>query len=278
VLFRSARIIGEKLCDDFLIEPRHRGDSAALAETSERIRSLLWHCRRNGVRAGFDFWMPGIPASVKPNERGTFIRDQLVALAGNDFDFIGIYEEMCLVKPDVWPLVGEAARAIQAAPPRPTPLSDAAEVPHLARNLLSADKGGNAWSLASGKPPATVTELIDGDDSSHSSVTFETWPVVLELTPERSARVNRVVLKGGNLNWKNQCAPEDVKVEGHIDGTWHTLAEVRDAATRNRHDNALPQVCPFEPVTVDKLRVTVARGSDAGRRYLVLREIEAYLE
>ena len=107
---------------------------------------------------------------------------------------------------------------------------------------------------------------------------FDAWPVTVELLPPKPARVNTVVLKGGNLSWQNQCAPEDLKVEGLAGGTWRPLAEVRDAATRSKHDNAVPLVFRFEAVTVEKLRVTVTRSSDAGKRFLVLREIEAFLE
>jgi len=151
-------------------------------------------------------------------------------------------------------------------------------VPRRLRNVLAEDKGGSACETGSGKGTEYVTELIDGDDSTHSSITFEHWPVVIELAPARPSPVNRVALKGGNLSWKNQCAPEDVKVEGRVNGVWQVLADVRDAATRRGHTNAAPLVCAFEPVTVERLRVTVTRGSDAGKRFLVLREIEAYHE
>ncbi|HNX33339.1 MAG TPA: hypothetical protein PKM57_01840 [Kiritimatiellia bacterium] len=270
------KIVSEKLCDDVLIEPRHRGDSVQLVRDSERIRALLWLCRRNGVRAGFDFWLPGVPAEVKPAERGVFMREQLSGLARAGFDFLGVYEEMCLVKPNMWPRLGEARRAILAAPPGAVAAPD--EVPRRLRNVLSVDKGGSAYEVGLEKGPGPVTELIDGDDSHHSSVTFETKPVVIELVPAQPARMNRVVLKGGNLSWKNQCAPEDFTVEGRVGGVWRRLADVRDAATRNRHDNTVPVVCRFEPAMIEKLRVTVTRSSDAGKRFLVLREVEAFVE
>ena len=270
------RLIEERLCEDFLIEPRHRGDSVQLVRDSERIRALLWLCRRNGVRAGFDFWIPGLPAEVKPAGRGVYMRDRLIDLAQAGFDYLGVYEEMCLVKPNVWPMLGEARRAILAAPPPKT--AEPGARPRRLRNVLAVDKGGSACETGSGKETEFVTELIDGDDSTHSSVTFEHWPVTIELAPARPAAVNRVALKGGNLSWKNQCAPEDVKVEGRVNGAWQVLADVRDAATRRGHTNAVPLVCAFEPVTVERLRVTVTRGSDIGKRFLVLREIEAYHE
>ena len=163
------------------------------------------------------------------------------------------------------------------APPREA--GARAPAPRLLRNLASVEKGGNACSLAAGGAPAPVIELIDDDDADHSSVVFDAWPVLVELELPKPARVNTVALKGGNLSWKNQCAPEDVEVEGLLaDGAWRTLASVRDAATRNRHDNAEPLVLRFGAVTVAKLRVKVTRGSDAGKRFLVLREVEAFLE
>lgn len=270
------KIVSEKLCDDLLIEPRYHGDSAALLKKSERIQSLIWHSRQSGVCVGFDFWLPGVPAEVKPAERGAFMRNQLLALSREDLDFVGVYEEMCLVKPDLWPVLGDVSRAIAAAPPRTAP--SFAPAPPLARNVLSADTGGSACSLGASGTATTAMELIDGDDSSHSSVVFEDWPVVVECAPSRPTRINRIALRGGNLSWKNQCAPEDFTVEGRVGGAWRQLADMRDAATRNKHDNALPVVCRFEPVTVDKLRVTVTRSSDVGKRFLVLREIEAFLE
>lgn len=270
------KIISDKLCEDFLIEPRIRGDSVEEVQKSERIQSLIWHCHQNGIRVGFDFWLPGAPTGDKAKGLGTIMRDQLLTLSRENVDFLGIYEEMCLEKPNLWPAVGETARAIRDAPPRE--IKARISVPQLARNLLSVDKDGNACSVRSGHFPTSAIELIDGDETSNSSVVFETWPVTVELVPRLPARVNTVVLKGGNLSWKNQCAPEDFMVEGFVGGTWRQLAEVKDAATRNKQDNAVPLVCRFAPVVIDKLRVTVTRSSDSGKRFLVLREIEAFLE
>ena len=270
------RVIAEKLCDDFLIEPRVHGDSAELIRSSERIRALTWLCRQNSVRVGFDHWLPGAFGSVPPAGRGAALRGQLLALSREDVDFIGVYEEMCLVKPDLWPVLGEVSRAIAAAPARA--LSAAAPPPRSLRSVLAAEKGGRALSLQTNRVPEAVTELIDGDASSNSSVVFETWPVVLEMSPQRPEQVNTVAVSGGHLGWKNQCAPEDITIEGLSHGTWQTLASERDVATRNRHDNARPSFFRFTAVKVDKLRITVTRGSDAGKRYLVLREIEAYYE
>ena len=268
------RMIEEKLCDGFLIEPRIHGDSVELIRTSERIRSLIGQCRQNGVQVGFDYWLPGVFGLVKPAEQGETLRRQLLALSQENVDFIGIYEEMCLEKPNLWPAVGDAFRAIQAAPPRK--VSDGAFVPRRARNILSVDKGGSAYSLMTNGTVMAATELIDGDESSNSSVLIETWPAQIELVPQHPVQVNTLVLIGGHLGWKNQCAPEDFLVEGLVSGVWRQLAEVKDAATRQRHDNTLPVMCRFEPVVAEKLRVTVTRSSDSGKRFLVLREIEAY--
>jgi hypothetical protein len=268
------RIIEEKLCDGFLIEPRIHGDSVELIRTSERIRSLIGQCRQNGVRVGFDHWLPGAFGKVAPVGRGAALRDQVLALSREPVDFIGIYEEMCLVKPDLWPMLGEASRAIRDAPQRKVP--DGAFVPLRARNILSVDKGGSAYSLMTNGTVMAATELIDGDESSNSSVLIETWPAQMELIPQHPVQVNTLVLIGGHLGWKNQCAPEDFVVEGLVSGAWRQLVEVKGAATRNRHDNTLPVMCRFVPVVVEKLRVTVTRSSDSGKRFLVLREIEAY--
>ncbi len=270
------KIIANRLCEDFLIEPRIRGETLEPFRTSARIRSLIWQCRQNNVRVGFDFYLAGAFGTVKPELIGPFMRDQLLALSRENLDFIGIYEEMCLEKPNLWPAVGEAARAIREAPQRDITVS--APVSRIALNVVSVDRGGSVYSLLSGHPPKAVTEIIDDELTSNSSVVFETWPVTLELVPQRPSRVNTVFLHGGNLSWKNQCAPEDLTLEGLVDGTWRQLADVKDAASRNKHNNTLPLLLRFDPVTVAKLRVTVTRGSDTGKRYLVLREIEAFLE
>ncbi|MDD2599317.1 MAG: hypothetical protein PHO37_08845 [Kiritimatiellae bacterium] len=272
------KIISEKLCDDFLIEPRIHGDSFDVYKKSERMQSLVCECRQNDIDVGFDFWLPGAFGHLKADKavRSAFIKEQLLAFSREAFDFIGIYEEMCLLKPDYWPVIGEASRVIQAAPPRVLP--EPVFVSRLVRNLISVDKGGEARSIGIDGTITTATELIDGEDTSNSSVVFERWPVRIELVPEHVVRVNTVFLKGGHLGWENQCAPEDFKVEGLVDGAWRTLAEIKDAATRNKHDNTIPLRCCFETVDLTKLRVTVTRGSDSGKRYLVLREIEAFLE
>lgn len=270
------RVIAEKLCDDYLIEPRNHGASAELIRTSERIQSLIWLCRQNGVRVGFDHWLPGAFGKVPPAERGSALRAQLLALSRENLDFIGIYEEMCLVKPDLWPALGEVSRTIATAPARA--ISAAAPPPRPLRSVLAAETGCSALSLLTNRAPEAVTELIDGDDSSNAAAVFDAWPVVVELSPQAPERVNTVAVSGGHLGWKNQCAPEDILIEGLSHGAWWILADERDVATRNRHDNTRPRFFRFAPVKVDKLRVTVTRGSDAGKRYLVLREIEAYYE
>ena len=272
------KIITERLCEDFLIEPRIHGNSFDVYKKSERMRSLVSYCRQNDISVGFDFWLPGVFRSLRADRavRSEFIKKQLLALSGEPFDFIGIYEEMCLVRPDYWPVIGEASKAIQAAPPRKLP--EPVFVPRLVRNLLFVDKGTEARSIKTNGVFTTVTELIDGDYTSNSSVVFDTWPVVVELESKSAIQVNTVVLKGGHLGWKNQCAPEDFKVEGVVDGRWRTLYETKDSATRNKHDNTIPVKCSFESVSITKLRVNVTRGSDSGKRYLVLREVEAFLE
>jgi len=269
-------IIKEKLCDDFLIEPRIHGDSVETFEANERMRRLVALCQQNSIGVGFDFWLPGIPDTVKSADRGAFMRDQLSTLAREGIDFLGVYEEMCLIRPDLWPVLGDVSRAIQAAPS--DVFQNRMELPPQIRSVLSIFDGGRAHSIKSGTEAASVDEIIDGDDTSMSSKVFETWPVVIEATPPSPSRIDTIVLKGGHLNWKNQCAPEDLTVEALINGHRRLLATVKDAATHNRHNNALPVACQFEPVTVEKLRVTITRSSDAGKRFLVLREIEAYLK
>jgi hypothetical protein len=266
------------LCDDFLLEPRIHGNSFEVYKKSERMRSLVSYCRQYDIDVGFDFWLPGAFRSLKADRavRSAFIQQQLQMLSAEPFDFIGVYEEMCLVKPDYWSVIGEASRAIQSAPLREFP--DSVLIPRLVRNLLFVEKGGEARSIGADDSIKSVTELIDGEDTSNSSVVFDSWPVRIELTPKHAVRINTVVLKGGHLGWKNQCAPEDLKVEGLVDGRWQTLAELKDAATSNKHDNTIPVRCCFEAVSISKLRVTVMRGSDSGKRFLVLREIEAFLD
>ena len=272
------KIISQQLCDDFLIEPRIHGNSFEIYKKSERMRSLVSYCRRNDISVGFDFWLPGAFRSLKADRavRADFMKNQLLSLSGEPFDFIGIYEEMCLVRPDYWPVIGEASKAIRAAPARKLP--DPVFVPRIVRNQLFVDKGTEAWSIITNGVVKTATELIDGDDTSNSSVFFDSWPVVVELEPKHAVRINTVVLKGGNLSWRNQCAPEDFIIEGFVDGRWQKLAEKKDAATRNKHDNTIPVQCRFEAVTISKLRITATRSSDSGKRYLVLREVEAFKE
>jgi len=200
----------------------------------------------------------------------------LSTLARKGFGFLGVYEEMCLIRPDLWPVLGDVSRTIQSFPPGA--FQKRAEVPLQIRSVLSAFEGGRACSLTAETGASPVTELIDGDDSNPSSVVFEKWPVVIEAAPQSPSQVNTVVLKGGNLSWKNQCAPEDFAIEARVGGHWRLLATMKNAATDNGHNNARPVVCRFEPVRVEKLRVTFTRSSDAGKRFLVVREIEAYLK
>ncbi|MDA3927005.1 MAG: hypothetical protein PF904_20210 [Kiritimatiellae bacterium] len=161
------KIISEKLCEDFLIEPRIHGNSFDVYKKSERMRSLVSYCHQNDIDVGFDFWLPGAFGHLGADRaaRSTFIKEQLLALSSEAFDFIGIYEEMCLVKPDYWPVVGEASEAIQAAPPRKLPYP--VFVPRMVRNLMFVDKGAEARSIGTNGVITTITELIDGDDASN---------------------------------------------------------------------------------------------------------------
>ena len=109
------KIVRKKLCDDFLIEPRWSGDHVKRFAESAAVNRLVAACRRAGVGVGFDFYYASAGWTPEIKDKGAFLVEQVTGLAREDVDHIGLYEEICLH--NVWPQIGRAAKALEAAPP-----------------------------------------------------------------------------------------------------------------------------------------------------------------
>lgn len=259
------KIVREKLCDDFLIEPRWGGDHVKRFAESAAVNRLVAACRAAGVGVGFDFYYASVGRIPAIKDKGAFLVEQVTGLGREDVDYIGLYEEICLH--NVWPQIGQAAKALASAPP-PTIRTG---IPSAADGKLSLascrdvtlDDGrggvGNAVELVSGE---------DAWDGLYMSPTNAQATILFNQPIELS----EVLLYSGHLSWVNKCPIEDCAVEGLSGGSWHSLGVLANANALKGNNQDVPNVCRFARQTLEGLRVTMTRGGHP--TCLVLRAIQ----
>ena len=259
------KIVREKLCDDFLIEPRWGGDHVKRFAESAAVNRLVAACRAAGVGVGFDFYYASVGRIPAIKDKGAFLVEQVTGLGREDVDYIGLYEEICLH--NVWPQIGQAAKTLASAPP-PTIRTG---IPSAADGKLSLascrdvtlDDGrggvGNAVELVSGE---------DAWDGLYMSPTNAQATILFNQPIELS----EVLLYSGHLSWVNKCPIEDCAVEGLSGGSWHSLGVLANANALKGNNQDVPNVCRFARQTLEGLRVTMTRGGHP--TCLVLRAIQ----
>ena len=259
------KIVQEKLCDDFLIEPRWSGDHVKRFAESTAVNRIVAACRAAGAGVGFDFYYASTGWTPEIKDKGTFLVEQVTGLGREDIDYIGLYEEICLH--NVWPQIGQAAKALASAPP-PTIRSG---IPSAATGKLSLATCRDV-TLDDGRGGiGSAVELVCGEDvwdglymsptNAQATIRF-TQPIEL----------SEVIIYSGHLSWVNKCPVEDCTIEGLRGGAWHSLGAMTNANALKGNNQEVPNVCRFTQQTLEGVRVTVTRGGHP--TCLVLRAIQ----
>ena len=259
------KIVREKLCDDFLIEPRWCGDHVKRFAESAAVNRIVAACRASGVGVGFDFYYASVGRVPAIKDRGAFLVEQVTGLGCEDVDYIGLYEEICLH--NVWPQIGQAAKALASAPP-PTIRSG---IPAAADGKLSLASCRDV-TLDDGRGGVgSAVELVSGEDvwdGLYMSPTNAQATILFNQPVELS----EVLLYSGHLSWVNKCPVEDCTIEGLRGGAWRPLGALVNANALKGNNQEVPNVCRFTQQTLEGVRVTVTRGGHPS--CLVLRAIQ----
>ena len=259
------KIVRDKLCDDFLIEPRWSGDHVKRFAESAAVNRIVAACRAAGVGVGFDFYYASVGRISAIKDKGTFLIEQVTDLGCEDVDYIGLYEEICLH--NVWPQIGQAAKALASAPP-PTirtgipSATDGKLSLATCREVTLDDGRGNIGS---------AVELVSGEDSWDGIYTSPTNAQATILF-NQPIELSEVMIYSGHLSWVNKCPVEDCTVEGLRGGAWRPLGALTNANASKGNNQEVPNVCKFARQTLEGLRVTVTRGGHP--TCLVLRTIQ----
>ena len=260
------KIVREKLCDDFLIEPRWSGDHVKRFTESASVNRLVAACRASGVGVGFDFYYASVGRVPAIKDRGAFLVEQVAGLGREDVDYIGLYEEICLH--NVWPQIGQAAKALASAPP-PTIRSG---IPSAADGKLSLETCSKVILDDGRGSVAEACELVSGEnvwDGLYMSPTNAQATIFFNQPLELS----EVIIYSGHLSWVNKCPVEDCTIEGLRGGAWHSLGALTKANALKGNNQEVPNVCRFAQQNLEGLRVSVTRGGHP--TCLVLRAIQA---
>ena len=259
------KIVREKLCDDFLIEPRWCGDHVKRFAESASVNRIVAACRAAGVGVGFDFYYASVGRVPAIKDRGAFLVEQVTGLGREDVDYIGLYEEICLH--NVWPQIGQAAKALASAPP-PTIRSG---IPSAADGKLSLASCRDVTLNDGRGGVGSAVELVSGEDvwdGLYMSPTNAQATILFNQPLELS----EVILYSGHLSWVNKCPVEDCTIEGLRGGAWRPLGALTNANAVKGNNQDVPNVCRFARQTLEGVRVTVTRGGHPS--CLVLRAIQ----
>ena len=252
-LLPPEQLVRERLCDDFLIEPRWNSEHVERFANSGPVNRLVAACRAAGVGVGFDFYFASVFGDKGVKDRGAYLYDQLTGLGKEDVDYLGIYEEVCIH--GVWPQIGRAAKALESAPP-PTPRKCAAAD---AVGVLSADVCAEV-ALDDGRGHhMNGDELICGEpvwDGIYTSPTNTR----LTVTFSGPLELSEIDLYSGHLWWKNKCPVEDFVLEGLSGGEWRKLVEMANANAAKGGDQSVPNICRFPRQKLEGFRLAVTRG------------------
>ncbi len=263
------KIVEDRLCDEFLIEPRWRdGRHLEHFVDEDNARWLVNLCRKAGIGVGLDFFYTAVRKNWPAEQRGDELYRQLTGLARENLDFLGIYEEVNI--DSVWPDIARTARAIAHMPPRESFPPYAVEPV----NLITPESCSEI-SLADGKGATSCPEeLLVPNARFAEGVRVAPAGARLALKFAKPLELSQVDFHtGGYIAQKGRYPVEDFTLEGLCGGEWRKLAEVTGGNALKGRNQLVPNVCRFARQPLDGIRFTILRGADPDQ--LLIRYVSA---
>ena len=270
------QIINEQLIDDLLLEPR---SIQSYKDQFSRINlnaDYLDACRRNNVKIGYDFYLNGlVEQNKKVSDKGPYMKEQLLYIAEEPVDFVGIYECMYIDKLKLWPYVKMFSEEIRSENFKRKNPQDKFVIPDEMKghfNAGSYKNGTSAFLVKSNRSEKDIHELIDGDFSDGSIQAIQV-PFELQIKFKNPETVDALRIYHGNIMYSmNPSGASGIKaftVEGFSEGKWFTLASpVSDIPRANGEQNILSYntLIKFPPAKVSAVRIKITESNDTGRR------------
>ncbi|MCX6993986.1 MAG: hypothetical protein NT011_12705 [Kiritimatiellaeota bacterium] len=280
------KIVNEKLIDDLLLEPRWNEPYKDHFAMLDAVNGYSEACRRNGIKLGYDFWLNSLFNNANTNvvdkDKGPYMKAQLLAIAEEPVDFVGIYECIHLDGPrKLWPYVKEFSEALKSPAFKRKnvgagmPFADAMKGK---KNIAAYENGAKAYVAFLDGRKKDALDLIDGDISDSSAYMAEETPFDVEIKFPAPVMVDALRIYTGVVGYSGTPSGESgmasFAAEGFADGKWFPLfkpvADISriNPAEKNRAKN---MVCynllyRFQPVALEKVRIRVTGTTDTGRR------------
>jgi len=271
-------LIGARVMDRFLIEPRRNGPAAGLLESYESGFGYVRRCRAAGVKLGFDIYINQLGGTEHMKNLGPYLVNEMETVANWPVDFVGIYEalhcdfqgwEAC------WPAIA-AGRGRMDALPAGRDKRFAVKPPENTGPNLALELDGARATLYIGGTTRPARSLLDGLKSDDAGIDFRGVPAAITVELPRASDVAAVRLHPGHVAYSvypsGECGLRRYRLEGRLDGAWTeivppvtnapTVAAVgaRTAFDYYVHHDINP------PRRLEAVRLTVLEGSDTGKR------------
>lgn len=269
------KIVENKLVDGLLLEPRGSGDYKDFFPMLDQLHNFSGLCRKNGVKLGFDYYLNGLIEANPVKDKKTFLKDQLLELGKEPFDFIGVYECMYVDLYKLWPVLKEVTEKMDKITPRAKEVNPEFEKLSLGENLAAFDQGSKAlFKNANSQAWQPAAELIDGDISDGSSAMLNGIPCQIEVIMPEVKSCNKVRIYPGKVayaaNPSGECGPADFMLEGMMDGKWQPLGLPVINAQRFKDNPRSGMIfnytVAFSTIKTDRIRITITGANDTGCR------------
>lgn len=273
------QMIEDNVIDELLIEPRHGNDHTDYFYSLDRAYNYAALCNKHGVKLGFDFYLNalaerriGDPKAME--DRHQWFYEQMMILAKDPIDFIGIYEGMYVDSQDFWGRIKEVSQSIEKLPAgqkrKPFPLSDTTTHKNLITNPFST----SAYIFADNEK-IHQQSIVDGEVSDSGAYSSHGLPFDILLEFDRPENIDTIKIYPGNVglsgNPSGECGFKRYCVNAYVDGEWMPLVETVEHAPTVAQMDAKTAIDffyehIFEPVKTEQVKITVFRSSDTGKR------------
>lgn len=270
----SVAIVKEKLIDDLYFKIP-LGDYKDYFSVIDSEAGYSRACRENNVRIGFDYYLNGLVEGhsivVKDKGKGPYMESQLVAIAEEPVDFVGIYEAIYLDLYKFWPWVKSASARISHPDfKRKSGKEVFFDDPFRGRKNLAGEPGVSAVIITNERK-SSAYNLIEGEISDDSCSAIAGLPFEVEIDFGKPITVSAVrIFPGMTAYAKNPsgvCGLKAFSIQGYYNGQWIELVPPETNAPGYDHKLIYYNWArDFSPAMIEKIRLRVITGSDTGLR------------